>query len=132
MLYTLMLGVNARSVLPKLDKLKILAEENNPDVICIAEPCLEISNVEVSVPGYLLYRCDRDRHGSGVLMYIKEYTQVKLLRPCPGLEILVLSLNNGSNRVCLTVFLPPSKFLNVRFLLFLIVFVSPSFLILFF
>jgi len=26
---------NARSILPKLDELKVLAEDNNPDVICI-------------------------------------------------------------------------------------------------
>ena len=58
---------NPRSILTKLDELKIVAEENNPDVICITESwlCQEISNVEVSVPGYLLYRHDRDRHGGG-------------------------------------------------------------------
>ena len=44
-------------------------------------------NVEVSVPGYFLYGNDRDRHGGGVLMYIKEHLQVKPLPPCPDLEI---------------------------------------------
>ena len=81
---------NARSILPKLDELKIVAEENNPDIICITESglCQEIPNAEVSVPGYFLYRNDRDRHGGGVLMYIKEHLQVKPLSPCPDLEIL--------------------------------------------
>lgn len=128
---------NARSILPKLDELKIVAEENNPDVVCITESwlCQEISNVEVSVPGYLLYRHDRDRHGGGVLMYIKEYLHVKSLPPCPDLEIFTLFLYNGNNRVCLTVFtvpqVPQLRY-SARFVLILIVFVSHSFLILFF
>ncbi len=107
---------NARSVLPKLDELKITAAENGPDVICITESWLsqEISNVEASIPGYVLYRHDRDRHGGGVLMYIKDYIQVKSLPPCPDLEILALSLYNGSNRVCLTVFYrPPSSSVEI-------------------
>ena len=107
---------NARSILPKLDELKVLAEDNNPDVICIAESwlCQEISNVEVSISGYLLYRHDRDRHGGGVLMYVKEHIQGRVLSPCPDLEVLALSLYNGSNRVCLTVYYrPPSSSVEI-------------------
>ena len=47
-------------------------------------------------------------------MYIKEHFQVKLLPPCPDLEILTLFLYNGSNRVCLTVFYrPPSSSVQI-------------------
>ena len=129
---------NARSILPKLDKLKVLAEDNNPDVICITESwlCQEISNVEVSIPGYLLYRHDRDHHGGGVLMYVKEYIQVRVLPPCPDLEVflhyLCIMVATGFVGQFFTAPQAPQLKYSVRFLLVLIVFVSPSFLILFF
>ena len=107
---------NARSVFPKLDELKILVEDNNPDVICITESwlCQEICNTEILIPGYLLYRRDRDRHGGGVLMYVRESIQVKILPQCPDLELLTLSLYKGNYRVCLAVFYrPPSSSVEV-------------------
>ena len=44
---------NARSILPKLDELKIITENSNPDVVCITETWLsqEISDGEMSIPG---------------------------------------------------------------------------------
>ena len=42
-----------------------------------------------------------------MLIYVKEHIQVKVLPPCPDLEILALSLYNGSSRICLTVFYRP-------------------------
>ena len=102
---------NARSLLPKLDELMVLADDSNPDVICITETWLsgEISDNELSIVGYLLYRRDRDRHGGGVLLYVRESIQVKLPPQCPDLELLTLSLYKGNNRICLAVFYhPPS------------------------
>ena len=45
--------LNARSILPKLDELKIITENSNPDVVCIRETWLsqEISDGEMSIPG---------------------------------------------------------------------------------
>ena len=89
---------NTRSLCTKLDELIILTEDRNPDVICITETWLsqEISSEEISIPGYLLYRRDRNRHGSGVLMYITVTLQVKLLPQPPDLELLTLSLYSSS------------------------------------
>ena len=99
---------NARSLLPKLDELMVLAEDSNPDVIYITETWLsgEISDNELSIVGYLLYRRDRDRHGGGVLLYVRESIQVKSPPQCPDLELLTLSLYKGNNRICLAVFSP--------------------------
>ncbi len=89
----IILYFNARSVLPKHDELKILAEVDNLDVICITvRLCQEMCDTELSIPGYLLYRRDRNRHGGGVLMYIKKHIQVRTLPQCPDLELFVLSL----------------------------------------
>jgi len=58
---------NARSLLPKFDELAATVEDLEPTVICIVESWLsaEISDSEISLVGYALYRLDRNRHGGG-------------------------------------------------------------------
>ncbi len=107
---------NARSLLPKIDELVVLADDGNPDVICITDTWLsgEICDTELSIDGYFLYRRDRDRHGGGVLLYVKESIEVKALPQCPDLELITLSLYKDNNRICISVFYrPPSTSANV-------------------
>jgi len=63
---------NARSLYPKLDELRVLCTLQTPDIICIAETwlCGDIENSECHLPGYNCIRCDRDRHGGGVALFI--------------------------------------------------------------
>ena len=58
-----LLYFNARSVLSKLDELRVLCCSYNYHVICIVETwlCSDICNFEISIPGYVVYRKDRDR-----------------------------------------------------------------------
>ena len=65
---------NARSTLPKLDELAAVCCACNPDIVCIVEswPCGEIANNEISLPNFSNVRLDRNRHGGGILMYIKD------------------------------------------------------------
>ena len=62
---------NARSLLPKFDELCTICATCKPDVVCLVESwlCDDISDNEIKIPGYQLYRLDRNRHGGGVLMY---------------------------------------------------------------
>ena len=64
---------NARSVLRKLDNLKLVCAIHQPDVICIVESGLdkEISDSELSLSSYNVSRVDRNRHGGGVLIFVK-------------------------------------------------------------
>ena len=103
---------NARSLLPKLDELRMLAVDSNPDIICIVETWLsqDITNEEVSIPGYLLHRKDRNRNGGGVLMYTRDSLNVKILSQPPDLEVLTLSLYSNNHRICIALFYrPPSS-----------------------
>ena len=65
---------NARSLYPKLDELRVLCTLQTPDIICIAETwlCGYIENSECHLPGYNCIRCDRDRHGGGVALFISD------------------------------------------------------------
>ena len=64
---------NARSLLPKLDNLAAVCVTCNPDIVCIVESWLsdDIQDNEMSLPNYSVVRLDRNRHGGGIVMYIK-------------------------------------------------------------
>ena len=65
---------NCRSLLPKLDSLRVRAAISSPDIIALTETWLDhsLSNSELFIPGYVIVRRDRNRHGGGVLAYIKD------------------------------------------------------------
>ena len=105
---------NARSLIPKLDELSLLASVHNPDIICIVETWLEgnVDDTEISIPGYHPIRLDRNRHGGGVLLYIKNlYYYHVLPKPSTALELVsvVVQYNVIPTRICVSVFYrPPS------------------------
>ena len=55
--------------------IRAVSVAESPDIICVVETWLSnsISDYEIVLPGYQCVRCDRDRHGGGVLMYIKSF-----------------------------------------------------------
>ena len=65
---------NVRSLLPKVDEVRVICSVRKPDLICITETWLD-SSVEsslVHMPGYSLCRNDRkDRRGGGTAVYIR-------------------------------------------------------------
>ena len=64
---------NASSVLPKLDKVNAICLTHSPHVICVVESWLssDISNSKFSIPNYRSFRLDRNRHGGGLIVYVK-------------------------------------------------------------
>ena len=62
---------NARSLLPKLDELRAVCEATKPDIICIVETWLDdsISDNDISLTDYQVFRRDRNRHGGGIAVY---------------------------------------------------------------
>jgi len=103
-------------VIPKLDDLHAITEVHNPDVICVVETWLgeEISNAEVSIPDYQLLRLDRNRHGGGVLMYVRNnlVTNVLLCGPY-NLELLIISVSNSVSTFCIGTFYRPLSSLYI-------------------
>jgi hypothetical protein len=59
---------NVRSLLPKLDDLRIICSLHSPDIVCITESWLDssIENSEIIIQGYIIHRHDRNRHGGGI------------------------------------------------------------------
>ena len=70
------LYINAWSIINKFDEFLATINCYHPDIVGIVESWTtnEILDSELIVPGYLLFRQDRptNRHGGGVLLYVKE------------------------------------------------------------
>ena len=100
---------NARSLIPKYDELFVTMETHNPDMICIVETwlCDDILNSEIALPGYQLYRRDRNRHGGGVLIYVKDHFVCSILPSADNLEIITVSVCYGSSKVFISLFYRP-------------------------
>jgi len=105
-----LLYYNARSLLPKFDNLLSLVHVHNPHIICIVESWLSsvVSDSEICVPHFQLFRFDRNRHGGGVLIYVSNELSVSPLpSPPPTLELLSLFPSPHHFKLHLSLFYPP-------------------------
>ena len=104
---------NCRSLLPKIDELTVLCFMNMPDVVCLVETwlCMDILDTNLSIPNYSIVRLDRNRHGGGVAMYIRNSVSYNVvLYGSAGLEVIVVSLSKCNFKLCVCVFYrPPSS-----------------------
>ena len=68
-----LLYLNARSILPKIDELRALCIANPYDIVCVVESWLssDIENAELFIPGFSIFRKDRNRHGGGIIVFVK-------------------------------------------------------------
>jgi hypothetical protein len=85
---------------------------HSPDVICLTETwlCPDISDNELRIDGFRLVRLDRDRHGGGVAMYIKNSLFFSILLLAPETEFLVVSICSFAGNVCIALaYRPPSS-----------------------
>jgi hypothetical protein len=81
--------INVRSLLPKIEEIRYLLHSGKIDVLCITETWLDetIFGHEVDCQGYTLFRNDRNRHGGGVAIYVKDGHDVILRQDLTDNEI---------------------------------------------
>ena len=65
---------NARSLLPKLPEIRLLLSRTKAAIFAVSETWLDstVNDSEVKIPGFNVIRRDRNRHGGGVAMYIRD------------------------------------------------------------
>ena len=65
--------MNARSLLPKMSELKLIASNSTAAMISITETWLDnsVSDAEINIENYTVVRRDRNRNGGGVCVYIR-------------------------------------------------------------
>ena len=74
------LHVNARSLLPKIDQIKVLVHSSNPEVLVITESWLKknIPDSDIGIAGYNVFRQDRSSKAGGVVIFTKEHLQCSI------------------------------------------------------
>ena len=104
---------NARSVMNKQLDLYAMINTTSPDVIVITETFLDCSILdgEVIPQGYLVFRCDRNRHGRGVLIVVSLKFPVGRLQQFEPInaELLWVRILIGSTSVILGGFYRPPE-----------------------
>ena len=71
--------------------------------------CPDIPDQEICIPGYQLFRLDRNRHGGGVLLYVRDCLTAEVL-PCHhthNLEFLPIVIYHLGSKFCISVFYRP-------------------------
>lgn len=82
--------LNAQSLNNKLDEFKYLFTSSDIDIICVSEtwfhPC--ISDNIYNVPGYKLFRCDRQTNAGGAAIYVKHNITCNLKITSTNLDLI--------------------------------------------
>ncbi|KAK3082416.1 hypothetical protein FSP39_020964 [Pinctada imbricata] len=80
--------LNIRSLRSKISYLEDIA--NDYDVICVTESHLDnvVSDDEISIDGYQLFRRDRSSHGGGVAVYVSDKLHVQRIHELENDNIL--------------------------------------------
>ena len=116
---------NSRSLLPKLDELRLLCNLHHPDCICVVETWLdpEIFETEIEIQGYNIIRLDRNRHGGGVIVYVNSCFTFNCLCKGPDeLEFIMFSVRYGNSKVALGVlYRPPHSCVSLLDTLFSVI-----------
>ena len=89
------LYTNCRSLPPNLDSLRAYAASHTPDIIALCETWIDdtISDFEIFIPEYFVIRRDRNRHGGGVLLYIKENIPIMNVTRHATIELLFVEVS---------------------------------------
>ena len=109
------LYTNCRSLLAKMDELRVLAGRVEYDIIALTETWLDsdIRPSEVALPGYRVLRRDRSRHGGGVLLYIREILKLLSHKSSTESEFLSAVLSTGSGSLWFGVYYHPPHAKNL-------------------
>jgi ribonuclease P/MRP protein subunit RPP40 len=105
--YVKVLCVNAQSIVNKKDELTLRIHEEKPDIVGITESWThdQITNAELDIAGFNLYRKDRiGKRGGGVLLYVKNCILVEEINVNDAKdfeEYLYCMLTIGNSRTAL-------------------------------
>lgn len=107
------LHLNIRSLLPKLDFINVLTTESNLDILVITELSGKVSDSDVAIMGFNLFRADRHSRGGGVIIYIKEHLAACVISSasvpkCCECIILDVSVGGDTHITISVIYRPPS------------------------
>ena len=95
--------------------LNVLIDDTHADIVSVNETHIDdtINDFELGIAGYTLHRNDRNRHGGGVALYIRNDIKHKVRNDLSmeGIESLCVEISKGINNepllIC-SMYRPPS------------------------
>lgn len=116
--------LNVRSLLPKIYQIRIWVRSTGADIVVISETWLNksISDNDVCIDGFQIYRVDRLAKGGGIAIYVNTSLHVDLLQAeslCKQFELLMLKVEiaKGLHVNVVGCYRPPSATSNTLQLL---------------
>ena len=85
------------------------------DIICLTETklCKYIDDSEIDIPGYSVFRKDRNRKGGGIAIYHRDHLTVESLdlssTPCADLECAAIKISSHLKAMIIACFYRPPK-----------------------
>ena len=104
--------LNARSIVNNKNELNIMVEDIDLHIIGITESWanIDITNVELGLTGYVMFRKDRiGRRGGGVILYVKESIhayEIKLEREADCDEAVWCKIVSGNSKLTIGLVYP--------------------------
>jgi hypothetical protein len=85
--------ININGLVSKREQLRLILTESKLDILCLNETKIDenIKDVDIAMPGFSIFRRDRNKHGGGVLIYVSSSLnscKVKNINLLGFLEIL--------------------------------------------
>ena len=106
--------LNARSLLPKIDELRLIADIRFPTIICLTETWLNdsVESSLICIRGYQVSRADRCfRRGGGAAVYVRDdvyYDNIsEKFEVKGGIDFLVMDISTY-NVFLICIYIPPS------------------------
>ncbi len=108
--------VNIRSLAPKIDLLRVWVDLHKPNIITLSETWLNnnISDNEINLTNYVLYRSERCSRGDGVAIYVSSDLASELIIPTVAplhFECIFVKITFHTNK-CIaigSIYRPPSS-----------------------
>ena len=107
--------LNVRSLLPKINQIRLFLYLSKVDMLCINEAWLDstVTNKDIRVQDYTIYRNDRNRRGGGALIYVREDVKCDerndlILSPCESVWLEVKTIKSKPILVC-SLYRPPDS-----------------------
>ena len=109
--YISIMTVNCRSIRNKMDSFRTTTEMYNPDIVVAVETWLsdEYTENEIEMDGYVVFRRDRNKHGGGIMVAIKQGANGTVIWRDDEAEMMGVKLTiNGKQINLIAVYRPPN------------------------
>jgi exonuclease III len=108
----LIMSANVNSLRSKINELRVISTANRPNIIALQETKLsdKITSTTLMLPGYTLFRKDRNENGGGVALFVDDKLKPKEITVGieSGLEMVAVRCKSEkSNFIIASIYKPP-------------------------